>query len=315
MRFLPNRLSTGTRGVASSVAVVGALLALSACSPFSNNSTAATVNGKSISRDTLEGYIAEFATNKQLEMVNGVVNADDARGVLSGIIKAKAYNDYLVSVGKPLTATQRASVMKSLADQGVADLSKNLQNLIVDINGATAAISSLKAPSASTIKRLYNESPSLTGALCARHIVVKKKATAERLIAMLSNGANFASLAKKYSIEPAAKKSGGALEGQTSDGKPTPCMSILEYQQNFDPAFTAGVLAAKAGVPFGPVQSSFGWHVILLEKWDDVKAAALAVVNAQPGANLATGWLAHADITVDPAYGHWVPATGSIAAN
>mgnify|MGYP003337527131 FL=1 len=91
-------------------------------------------------------------------------------------------------------------------------------------------------------------------------------------------------------------------------------MSILEYQQGFDPAFTAGAIAAKAGVPYGPVQSSFGWHVILLEKWDTVADAALEIVKAQPGPNLATGWLANADISVDPAYGRWSPATGSITA-
>ena len=55
--------------------------------------------------------------------------------------------------------------------------------------------------------------------------------------------------------------------------------------------------------------------MILLAPWDDVKDAALDLVKTEPGPNLATGWLAHADITVDPAYGHWVPATGSIAAN
>lgn len=310
MRFLPNFRRVQAVGICAA-----GLVALSACSPFSNNQTAATINGTAVSRDTLEGYIAEFAANQQLPMSNGVIASDDARGVLAGMIKAKAYNQYLDSIGKPLTAAQRAPIMKELAAQGAGNLSKNLQNLIVDINAATAAISQLKAPSASTIKRLYNESPSLTGAICARHIVVKKKKTAEKILAMLSNGADFASLAKKYSIEPAAKTSGGALEGQAADGTRTPCMSILDYQQNFDPAFTAGALAAKAGVPYGPVQSSFGWHVILLSKWDDVKESALALVKSQPGANLATGWVAHAKISVDPAYGHWVPATGSIAAN
>ena len=310
MRFLPN-----FRRIAATGVCVAAIATLGACSPFSNNSTAATINGSSVSRDTLESYIAEFAANQQLPSNDGVISADDARGVLAGVIKAKAYSGYLESIGKPLTSAQRAAVLKEIANQGVGKLSKSLQSLIVDINAATVAIKDLKAPSDAAIEKLYNESPSLTGALCVRHIVVKKKETAAKMLGLLSNGADFAALAKKYSIEPAAKKSGGALAGQTADGMATPCMSLLDYQQNFDPAFTAGVLAAKAGVPYGPVQTSFGWHVILLEKWEDVSDAALAIVKADPGANLATGWLAHADITVDPAYGHWVPATGSIAAN
>jgi hypothetical protein len=63
------------------------------------------------------------------------------------------------------------------------------------------------------------------------------------------------------------------------------------------------------------VQTSFGWHVILLAPWDDVKDAALDLVKTEPGPNLATGWLANADITVDPAYGRWDSATGTIVAN
>jgi hypothetical protein len=310
VRFLPNF----RRGSALTLCLA-AIATVSGCSPFSSNSTAATINGVSVSRDTIESYIAEFAANQQLPMTNGVIATEDARGVIAGVIKAKAYNQYLDSVGKPLTSAQRARVLKQIADQGVGNLSKNLQNLVVDINAATAAITALKTPSDATIEKLYKKSPSLTGAMCVRHIVVKKKETAAKMLELLSNGADFAALAKKYSIEPAAKQTGGALGGQTADGKPSPCMSILDYESNFDPAFTAGVLAAKAGVPYGPVQSSFGWHVILVEKWETVKDAALALVKAQPGANLATGWLANSHITVDPAYGHWSSATGSVVAN
>lgn len=291
------------------------LLSLSACATFTDNSNAATVNGRDISRDSLENFIDEFASNDQLPLENGVVAGDDARNLLAGMIKADAYTSFLKDFGAPLTAAQRDAIRKDLDAQSIDNLSPTLQNLIIDINAATKAITELKAPAEAEIEKLYNENPSLTGALCARHIVVKKRATAQKVLSLLADGADFAGLAKKYSTEPAAKETGGALQGQTADGKPSPCMSILEYQQSFDPAFTRGVLAARAGVPYGPVQTSFGWHVIRLATWDEVKDAALAVVNAEPGPSLATGWLSNADITVDPAYGRWDPATGTIAAN
>jgi len=294
---------------------VAGLLTLSGCATFTDNSTAASIDGRDISRDTLEGFIDEFAANDQLPLTDGVVAADDARNLLAGVIKADAYQSFLDEFGAPLTKAQRDDVRQQLGDQSIGKLSKDLQDLVVDINAATTAITDFKMPAAEKIEKLYAESPSLTGALCARHIVVKKKKTAQKMLSMLANGAKFTDLAKKYSIEPAAKETGGALQGQTADGKASPCMSILEYQQGFDPAFTRGALAAKAGVPYGPVQSSFGWHVILLAPWDEVKDAALAVVSADPGPNLATGWLANADISVDPAYGRWDPATGTIAAS
>lgn len=305
--------SSRIRSVAP-LAVAG-LLALSGCATFTDNSNAASINGREISRDTLEGFIDEFAANDQLPLTDGVVAGDDARNLLAGIIKADAYRSFLAEFGSPLTKAQRDAVREQLGDQNLGNLSTDLESLVVDINAATTAISGLKMPGETKIEKLYNESPSLTGAMCARHIVVKKKKTAQKMLSMLANGAEFADLAKKYSIEPAAKESGGALGGQTADGKTTPCMSILEYQQGFDPAFTRGALAAKAGVPYGPVQSSFGWHVILLAPWDDVRDAALELVSADPGPNLATGWLANADISVDPAYGRWDPATGTIAAS
>jgi parvulin-like peptidyl-prolyl isomerase len=299
----------------TSLLAAAAGLGLSSCATFTNNSAAATVNGNDISRDKLESFIDEFATNQQLPLADGVVQADDARNLLAGIIKAGVYADFLADYGKPLTKTQRDAIRTEIGEEQISALSSELQSLVIDLNAATKAITELDAPNDAAIEQMYNENPSLTGAMCASHIVVKKKATAQKMLSMLSKGAKFAGLAKKYSTEPAAKTSGGALQGQSEDGKSGPCMSILEYQQNFDPAFTRGALAARAGVPYGPVQTSFGWHVILLAPWDDVKDAALDLVKTEPGPNLATGWLANADITVDPAYGRWDSATGTIAAN
>lgn len=305
---------TRRRAAAAAFALVG-VIALSSCATFSRNSNAAVVDGREIPRDRLESFIDEFAANQQFPLADGIVQLDDARNLLAGMIKADAYTSFLREQGKPLTEAQRETARKQLADRNVGDLSKELQTLIVDVNAATEAITKLGAPTDAKIEALYGERPSLTGAMCASHVVVKKKETAQKVLSLLANGAKFADVAKKYSTEPAAKTSGGALEGQSEDGKSSPCMSILEYQQNFDPAFTRGAIAARAGIPYGPVQSSFGWHVILLAPWDEVKDAALSLVKAEPGPNLATGWLANADITVDPAYGRWDAATGTIAAS
>lgn len=303
------------RRVAASAFVLAGVLALSSCATFTRNSDAAVVNGKEIPIDRLEAFINEFAANEQLPLAGGIVQLEDARNLLAGMIKADAYTSFLREQGSPLTDKQRDAVREQLASQNVGDLSEDLQNVIIEVNAATEAINDFKAPADGKIEKLYAQGPSLTGAMCASHIVVKKKETAEMVLSRLAKGAKFADMAKKYSTEPAAKTSGGALQGQSEDGTTSPCMSILEYQQNFDPAFTRGAIAAKAGVPYGPVQSSFGWHVILLAPWDDVKDDVLSLVAAEPGPNLATGWLANADITVDPAYGRWDAATGTIAAS
>jgi len=85
----------------------------------------------------------------------------------------------------------------------------------------------------------------------ARHILVKTEAEAQSIIKQLEHGADFAKLATKYSIDPGAKD-GGEL-GWFS-------------QNEMVPAFANAAFALKPGeYTKTPVQTQFGWHVILCE--------------------------------------------------
>lgn len=85
----------------------------------------------------------------------------------------------------------------------------------------------------------------------ARHILVKTQAQAEAIIKQLEHGADFAKLAVKDSIDPGAKD-GGEL-GWFS-------------QNEMVPAFANAAFALKPGqYTKTPVQTQFGWHVILCE--------------------------------------------------
>jgi peptidyl-prolyl cis-trans isomerase C len=85
----------------------------------------------------------------------------------------------------------------------------------------------------------------------ARHILVKTQAQAEQIITQLNHGANFAKLAEKYSIDPGAAN-GGELGWFTQD--------------QMVPAFANAAFALKVGqYTKTPVQSQFGWHIILCE--------------------------------------------------
>lgn len=85
----------------------------------------------------------------------------------------------------------------------------------------------------------------------ARHILVKTEAEAKSIIAQLDKGADFATLAKKYSTDPAAA-SGGDLGYFGRD--------------DMVPAFTSAAFALQKGqYTKTPVKTEFGWHVILVE--------------------------------------------------
>jgi peptidyl-prolyl cis-trans isomerase C len=85
----------------------------------------------------------------------------------------------------------------------------------------------------------------------ARHILVKTEAQAKEIITELNHGANFAKLAEKDSIDPGAAN-GGELGWFAQD--------------QMVPAFANAAFALKPGqYTKTPVQSQFGWHVILCE--------------------------------------------------
>ncbi len=85
----------------------------------------------------------------------------------------------------------------------------------------------------------------------ARHILVVKKEEAEAIITELGSGTEFAALAKQKSTGPSGPN-GGDL-GYFTKGKMVP-----EFEQ-------AAFALEKGAYSKEPVQTQFGWHVIMVE--------------------------------------------------
>lgn len=86
----------------------------------------------------------------------------------------------------------------------------------------------------------------------ARHILVKTEDEAKKIIAELDKGGDFSALAKKLSIDPMGSE-GGDLGWFTAD--------------RMVPPFSEAVVALENGkYSKQPVQTQFGWHVILREE-------------------------------------------------
>lgn len=86
----------------------------------------------------------------------------------------------------------------------------------------------------------------------ARHILVKTEDEAKKLIAELDKGADFAKLANKNSLDGKEAQNGGDL-GWFTPG------------QMVEPFSKAVTTLEKGKYTKTPVQTQFGWHVILLE--------------------------------------------------
>ena len=107
----------------------------------------------------------------------------------------------------------------------------------------------------------------------ARHILVQTKAQAEDIIDQLNKGADFATLATKDSIDPGAKN-GGELGWFSKD--------------QMVPAFSTAAFALKKGeYTKTPVQTQFGYHIILNEGERTAPTPALADVKDQIRSKLA----------------------------
>jgi peptidyl-prolyl cis-trans isomerase C len=86
----------------------------------------------------------------------------------------------------------------------------------------------------------------------ARHILVKTKEEAEKIIKELDGGADFQKLANEHTNDPSGKTNGGDL-GYFGPGQMVP---------EFDKAAQALAVGAYTKEP---VQTQFGWHVIKVE--------------------------------------------------
>ena len=114
-------------------------------------------------------------------------------------------------------------------------------------------------PTAAELRGMYRENlPRLASTLYkTRHILVDTEAEASALLDQLNAGADFAELAREYSTGPTGPD-GGDLDWITAQ-------SVVE-------PFGNAIQDATPGEPYpSPVQTQYGWHVILVE---DIEAEA-----------------------------------------
>jgi peptidyl-prolyl cis-trans isomerase C len=100
----------------------------------------------------------------------------------------------------------------------------------------------------------------------ASHILVATQEEAEALVAELEGGADFAELAREHSTGPSGPN-GGQLGWFTAG------MMV--------PSFEEAVFALEVGEVSPPVETRFGWHVVILNDSRDQAAPALEEVREQ----------------------------------
>jgi len=284
-----------------------ALATLASCGVPSGD---ASIDGVRVESARLEALLGDLSDTDQITVAGGRAVGDEVRAVLDVLLRGAAGALVLADEGESVTENDLAAVRDQLdSDPSIGSIGSTLIDVIVELNSTDLALDRVAAPADAILAERYARRPASLGLLCARHVVVESRAEADAVLRELRSGADFATVAASTSIEPAAVTTGGALGRGDA-----PCLRLVDYQESFDPAFTAGALDARAGVPFGPVRSSFGWHVILIRPFAEVVDDVRTLYAAEAGQLLVSGRLATADVRIPSRIGRWDPATGRTVA-
>lgn len=127
---------------------------------------------------------------------------------------------------------------------------------------------------------------------CVRHILLDEEAEAQDVVDLLDEGADFSELAAERSTGPSGP-TGGDLGCAPSS--------------NYVPEFAAAVDGAELGVYIGPVQTQFGWHVLVVDRLETSDLEPAAVLNQRVGDALGI-----ITVEVDPRIGSWDPNSLSV---
>ena len=292
--------------------VAVASLALTACgssNPVASASEAFRLNGTAYSIEEFDALNDALVAVGQYTAQNGTISRTDLAVTLSVLIRYQAYVDFIAANGLEETEEDRKAVLaESESDPNFATYPEALRETLLKLNVSDRVMERVTAPSASDLEKMYNKMPASAGVLCLSHILVETEAEAREVLKTVNGGTPFAEVAAAKSTEPGAAESGGALKDGEEDCNPLPGL-----QQSFDADFMVGAIAAKPGVPTGPIKTQFGWHIILSHAFDDVKESATRVLGQNTGALLLAGHLASVDVSVNSKYGVWNGATGRIS--
>lgn len=280
--------------------------AATGCSTFSDNDAAARVDEFELTQDQL-GELMIAATpgaepDDELELAG-----DTARSVLNTWILTKVLEVDLAAQGANVSddaVAEAAAAFEAQDPDGWATTPAAIRDLQSRQQAVIATWSELEVstPSDDELRAFYAAGTEESGVVCGAHILVETEAEADAILVELAAGADFAELAASQSIDTGSGASGGDL----------PCDRTVNFEGTYVPEFVDAALAAEIGEPVGPVESQFGYHIIVLRPPDRVDPAELAPLYADTTIRfqrVAEG----VDIYVDPRFGSFNSSSGVVA--
>jgi peptidyl-prolyl cis-trans isomerase C len=216
-----------------------------------DDNTLLTVNGQAVSKQMYGLYFQDRTRNMQDAQNSPQMQMNVLNELANVLIVAQDAEKKGIDKQPEIEATLTLLKAKLLTQTAIQEYAKNNQ------------------PTEEQIKTIYeadyaNQS---TKEFKARHILVKEEEAAKSLITELDGGADFAELAKTHSTGPTGKNGGD--------------LGWFDAEQMVKPFSDAVVALEKGSYTKAPVNTQFGWHVILLEDSRDAEVPALDGVRGE----------------------------------
>ena len=307
------------RTISVLVAVVSAAALLSACGS-ATEPAAAKVGSETISRTTLDDELGALSTNDRwlqtlsqswevsLDAPEGGVSSRLAAAWLTTLIGQVIVDQAFERRDLTVTAQDRedatAALLGIFGDQENLDavprsVRRELEERQARYAAVAADLSDPPPPTDAQLLELFREQTPL---LCQTEIAVSQiqvatRAEADEIVALLDQGADFASLVAQRSDDAQSVPSGGLIG----------CRGTPQFEQISEPLRLA-VESVPVGGVTPPVQSDLGFHVLKVVPWDFALVRALLVQLhtsqlAPPMQQFIGEQLAKAKVWVDPRYG------------
>lgn len=189
--------------------------------------------------------ITEQALNQRLASL-----PQDAKNQITPQIKANIL-DQMINEQLIVNAAKAARYQKT--DEFKTEIEKVENQVLINMYLRDKVSQSIKITE-KDLEAYYKNNLSIFGKQeqrKARHILVQDQKTADDIQRQLRNGADFALVASKRSLDTGSKANGGDL-GWFTKGQ-------------LVPDFEKAVFAMRKGQISAPIQTQFGYHIILLE--------------------------------------------------
>ena len=293
-----------------SLVVLGVVI-LAACGGGSDT-VAATVDGQDVTVGQVEALIES----------DGATIAKDQFAQFLGfqiqwhVINDAAEADYGITVTDDEVATEADRIVEEaaaegqsrdefLAERGVTEdfLSAIARQGLIDAQIREILREDAPEPTNEDLESQLNAAKAPLTNACVSHILVTTEEEANDVLARLEAGEEFGELAMELSSDTGSAENNGVL----------PCGTLETYVEPFR---DAALIAPIGEVYETPVESQFGWHVVMVTDREDVAEADLPTSDELADAardesilsKLQTWFLGaveDAEVTVDEAYGTW----------